>query len=49
MIEVYSRISNAQIWKYQTFETINEIIEFEDLDFVLPLAIIYDGIEFEVG
>ncbi len=46
MVEVYSRISNTQIWKYQTFETINEIIEFEDLDFILPLAIIYDGIEF---
>lgn len=46
MVEVYSRISNTQIWKYQTFETIYEIIEFEDLDFILPLAIIYDGIEF---
>lgn len=47
MVEVYSRISNTQIWKYQTFETINEMIEFEDLVFALPLAIIYDGIEFE--
>jgi Uma2 family endonuclease len=48
MVEVFSRIDNSQIWKYQTFETINEMIEFEDLGFALPLATIYDGIEFEV-
>ena len=46
-VEVYSRIDNSQIWKYQTFETINEIIEFDRLGFTLPVAIIYDGIVFE--
>ena len=35
-IEVYSNIDDKEIWKYQTFETINEIIEFERLEFSLP-------------
>ena len=49
MVEVYSRIENTQIWKYQTFETIQGIIEFERLGFELPVGAIYDGILFEEG
>lgn len=49
MVEVYSRINNTQIWKYQTYETINEVIEFEELGFALPLATIYDGIKFDAA
>ena len=47
MVEVYSRIEDSQIWKYQTFETLQDIIEFERLGFELPVAVIYDGIVFE--
>lgn len=47
MVEVYSRINDSQIWQYQTFENLNEIIEFNRLDFSLPLSVIYESIEFE--
>jgi len=47
MVEVYARIENTQIWKYQTFETLDETIEFERLGFNLPVATIYDSIAFE--
>ena len=49
MAEVYSRIEDSQIWKYQTFEILPGIIEFERLGFELPVAIIYDAIAFEEG
>ncbi|NOT92733.1 Uma2 family endonuclease [Ferruginibacter sp.] len=49
MVEVYSRINDSQIWQYQTFENLNETIAFERLGFVLPVAVIYEGIGFEVG
>lgn len=47
MGEVYSRINDTQIWEYQTFETVNELIEFDRLDFTLPVAVIYEGINFD--
>lgn len=47
MVEVYSRINDTQIWEYQTFETVNELIEFDRLDFTLPVAVIYEGINFD--
>lgn len=46
-VEVYSRIDDTEIWQYQTFETTNEIIEFDRLGFSLPVATIYDSMEFE--
>lgn len=49
MVEVYSRINDSQIWQYQTFESLDEIIEFERLGFVLPVSVIYEGIGFEAG
>ena len=47
MVELYSRIDDTKIWKYQTFESIDEVIEFDRLGFVLPIATIYDSIGFE--
>ena len=47
LVEVYSRIDDTKIWKYQTFESIDEVIEFDRLGFVLPIATIYDSIGFE--
>lgn len=46
-VEVYSRIDDTQVWKYQTYEAIDEIIEFDSLEFSLSLATIYDSITFE--
>jgi Uma2 family endonuclease len=47
MVEVYSRIEDTQIWKYQTFETMQGTIEFDRLGFELPVGAIYDGIVVE--
>jgi len=47
MVEVYSRINDTQIWQYQTFENMNEIIEFEKLGVSLPVAVIYEEIGFD--
>ncbi|MBS1510752.1 MAG: Uma2 family endonuclease [Bacteroidetes bacterium] len=47
MVEVYSRIENTQIWKYQTYENLNEVITFERLGFSLPVAVIYESVEVE--
>ena len=45
MVEVYSRIDFSQVWTYQTFENLTETIKFDRLDFVLPISVIYEGIE----
>ena len=47
MVEVYSRIGDTQIWQYQTYETMEETIQFLRLDFELSIATIYDGILFD--
>ena len=46
-IEIYSRTKDDGIWNYQSFENIDQIIKFDKLDFELPLATIYDSIEFD--
>lgn len=48
-VEVYSRIDDTEIWKYQTFEMLNEVTEFDRLDLTMPMAIIYDSIAFELA
>ncbi len=48
MVEVYARIDDTQIWKYQTFETLEEVIDFDRLGINLPLQVIYDGIGFDI-
>ncbi len=45
-VECYSRLDSSPLWKYQTFETIDGLIEFDRLGFALSLATIYDSIEF---
>ncbi len=47
MVEVYSRIGDTQIWQYQTYETMEETIQFPRLDFELTVATIYDDIVFD--
>jgi len=46
MVELYARIDDTQIWKYQTFENMDEVIEFDRLGFTVTIAAIYDGIGF---
>ncbi|MEO7311969.1 MAG: Uma2 family endonuclease [Chitinophagaceae bacterium] len=48
-VQVYSRIDNSQVWKYQTYETLDETILFDRLGFELTVATIYDGIAFDVS
>lgn len=47
MVEVYSRIDDSQIWQYQTFENLDETIVFDRLGFTIPVAVIYEGINFD--
>lgn len=49
MVEVYSRIDDTQIWRYQSFESVEELIELDRHEFSLTLATIYDGIAFEAS
>jgi Uma2 family endonuclease len=49
MVELYARIENSQIWKYQTFESGEEIMEFDRLGITLSVAAIYDSVSFEVN
>ncbi len=46
MVELYARIDDTQIWKYQTFENMDEVIEFDRLGFTVTIAAIYDRIGF---
>jgi Uma2 family endonuclease len=46
MVEVYSRIDTSHIWQYRTFENLSETIEFNKLELVLPVAVIYQGFGF---
>lgn len=47
IVEVYSRIDDTQILKYQTFENLHETIVFDRLGLTLPLAVIYESISFD--
>ncbi|MES2772706.1 MAG: Uma2 family endonuclease [Bacteroidota bacterium] len=48
-VQMYSRIDNSQVWKYQTYETQDEVILFDRLGFELPVSTIYDGIGFDAS
>jgi Uma2 family endonuclease len=45
-VEVYSRIDDSQIWQYQTYEDLQDIIIFKSLELQLPLVTIYESINF---
>jgi Uma2 family endonuclease len=45
-VEVYARIGDSQIWQYQTYENIEDIIIFKNLELQLPVATIYESISF---
>ena len=46
-VEVFTRIEGIDIWKYQSYDTLEAIVDFEELDFKLPIAEIYQNIVFE--
>ena len=46
-VEVFTRIEGIDIWKYQSYDTLEGVVDFEELDFKLPIAEIYQNIIFE--
>lgn len=40
-------LETSEIWTCQTFGNLNGILEFNRLGFILPLATVYDSIEFQ--
>jgi Uma2 family endonuclease len=46
-VEVYSRIEDSQIWQYQTYEDLQDIIVFKNIELQLPLVTIYESINFK--
>jgi Uma2 family endonuclease len=45
-VDVFSRSSVPEIWNYQNFEEMTDVIDFERLDFEMPVAAIYQSIRF---
>lgn len=46
-VEVFTRIEGIDIWKYQSYDTIEAIIDFDEIDFKLPISEMYQNIVFE--
>ncbi len=46
LAELYSRTEKPEIWFYQSFAQLSDVVDFKHLGFQLPVAKIYDGISF---
>jgi Uma2 family endonuclease len=46
-VEVFTRIEGIDIWKYQSYDTMEAIIDFDEIDFKLPIVELYQNIVFE--
>jgi Uma2 family endonuclease len=46
-VEVFTRIEGIDIWKYQSYDTIEAVIDFDEIDFKLPISEMYQNIVFE--
>ncbi len=46
-VELYTRIEGKPFWQYQDFESMDDIIELEKLDFPIPVKSIYENIKME--
>ncbi|MCU0354553.1 MAG: Uma2 family endonuclease [Cytophagales bacterium] len=44
--ELYSRTEKPEVWLYQSYNHMTDVIEFQRLDFSLPVAKIYENITF---
>lgn len=47
MVEIFSRKDSNSLWNFQEYIDINDIVHFENLDFELPLSLIYERIELD--
>lgn len=47
LVEMFSRNDNNSLWLFQEFTDIQDIIKFDNLDFELPLQVIYDKIQLD--
>ena len=46
-VEVFTRTEGIDIWKYQSYDTMEAIIDFDEIDFKLPISEMYQNIVFE--
>ncbi len=46
-VEVFTRIEGIDIWKYQSCDTMEAVIDFDEIDFKLPILELYQNIVFE--
>lgn len=47
LVEVYSRIEDSRFFRHAVYQSLDEEIELEHLEFNLPVGKIYENIEFE--
>jgi Uma2 family endonuclease len=45
-VELYSRLDGKDLWTYQTFNNVNDVIQLEGFNFDIALKSIYENIEF---
>ena len=46
-VEVFTRIEGIDIWRYQSYDIMEAIIDFDEIDFKLPIVELYQNIVFE--
>ncbi|MFN3852264.1 MAG: Uma2 family endonuclease [Spirosomataceae bacterium] len=46
-IELYGRIEKSDVWTYQTFESMDDVINLLEIDFEMKVAEIYENIVFQ--
>ena len=46
-VEVFTRIEGIDIWKYQSYDTMEAVVDFDEIDFKLPISELYQNIVFE--
>lgn len=45
-VELYSRTNDPDLWLYQTYEEMSQVISFERLHFTMPVSAIYETVTF---
>jgi len=46
-VELFTRIESIDIWKSQSYDKMEAIIDFDEIDFKLPITLLYENILFE--
>lgn len=45
-VELFTRTEQRDIWTYQTFDNVNEVIRFQRMNFEIQVSLIYENIKF---